>query len=168
MKKILNTPRLYLREFTTDDAQLLVDLNSDPDVTRYTGDGEVTVEQAEEIITTIIRPQYANKIGRWAVHLSSNDEFIGWCGLKYIAELNETDLGYRFFKSHWGKGYATESAKVVLEYGFRVLKLDQVVARAAIENHASINVIQKLNFKFTGEAVEHGDRVNKFSRSASA
>ncbi|HEX8516993.1 MAG TPA: hypothetical protein VF868_12390 [Bacteroidia bacterium] len=45
MKIILTTPRLYLSEFTMDDAQLLVDLNSDPEVTRYTGDGKVDLTE---------------------------------------------------------------------------------------------------------------------------
>ena len=87
MKKVLETSRLYLREFTIDDAQLLIDLNSDPEVIRYTGDGPVTdLEASKKILTDIILPQYPNKIGRWAVHLRSTDEFIGWCGLKFIKE----------------------------------------------------------------------------------
>jgi RimJ/RimL family protein N-acetyltransferase len=101
MKIILETPRLFLREFTLEDAQFLIDLNSDPEVTRYTGDGPVKdLEAAKKILTDIIFPQYPNKIGRWAVILKENNEFIGWCGLKYIKEDDEIDLGYRFFKKH--------------------------------------------------------------------
>lgn len=145
----LETERLYLREFTIDDAQLLIDLNSDIEVTRYTGDGPVKdLEEAKGILTEIIFPQYKNNIGRWAVHLKSSNEFIGWCGLKHIAEENEIDLGYRFFKTHWGKGYATESAKAVLEYGVSQLKLKNIIARAAKENTASIHVIKKLGMTY--------------------
>lgn len=148
MKHLLETDRLYFREFTIDDAQLLIDLNSDPLVTRYTGDGSVKdIEASEKILTDIILPQYKNKIGRWAVHLKSTDEFIGWCGLKFIAEDNQTDLGYRFYKKYWGKGYATESAKAVMEYG-KKLQLKNIIAKAAKENVASINVIKKLGFVY--------------------
>jgi len=163
MNIILETPRLYLREFTMEDAQLLMDLNSDPAVTRYTGDGPVKdAEEGKCILKEIILPQYRNKIGRWAVHLKANDEFIGWCGLKYIAELNETDLGYRFFQKHWGKGYATESAKAVMDYGLNVLKLQQIVGRASVENLSSIKVLEKVGLIYKEHGIEHDDRIVKY------
>lgn len=152
MKIRIETDRLYLREFIIEDAQLIIDLNSDIDVTRYTGDGPVKdIEEAKRILTDIIFPQYKNNIGRWAVHLKSNHEFIGWCGLKYLAETDEIDLGYRFFKMHWGKGYATESAKAVVKYGVNVLKIQNIIARAAKENKASIHVIKKLGMVYVKE-----------------
>lgn len=154
MKKILETERLYLREFTLDDAQLLIDLNSNPEVTKYTGDALLLdLDVSKRILTEIILPQYSNKIGRWAVHLKSNDEFIGWCGLKYLVETDEVDLGYRFFKEHWGKGYATESARVVLDYGVNTMKLKNIKAQAAKENSASLNVIKKLGFTYLKDDV---------------
>lgn len=167
MKHILDTERLFLREFIIDDAQLLIDLNSNLNVTRYTGDGPVeSVAKAKEILENIIFPQYKNKMGRWAVQLKSTNEFIGWCGLKFIEELNEIDLGYRFFEKHWGKGYATESAKAVLNYGFNTLGLQEVVARAAIDNTNSVKVLEKVGMKFEKEAVEHDDRIYKYRLSA--
>lgn len=152
MIKILETERLYLREFTIDDAQLLIELNSNINVTRYTGDGPVEdLSEARRILTEIIFPQYINKIGRWAVHLKSTDEFIGWCGLKHIEADNEIDLGYRFFEKQWGKGYAFESAKACLDYGLKVLKIESIIARAAKENKASLNVIKKLGMVYLKE-----------------
>ncbi len=163
MKNILETERLFLREFTIDDAQLLIDLNSDIEVIRYTGDGAVEdLDEAKRILTEIIFPQYVNKIGRWAVCLKSTNEFIGWCGIKYIQENDEYDLGYRFFKKHWNNGYATESAKAVMEYGTNILKLKNIVGRAAIENKNSIKVLEKVGLKFKEEGFEHGERIAKF------
>lgn len=163
MKHILETERLFLREFTLDDAQLLIDLNSNPNVVRYTGDGPVeSLEKAKDIIQNIISPQYPNKLGRWAVHLKSTNEFIGWCGLKYIEQLDEIDLGYRFFEEHWGKGYATESSKAVVAYGFNTLQLKEIVGRSAIENMNSIKVLEKAGLAFEKAAVEHGDKIYKY------
>src|SRR4051812_7674725 len=103
VKKIIETPRLYLREFTLDDIQNLVDLNSDPRVTRYTENEPIlTIADAEKKLRTDILLQYPNKLGRWAVHLKSNDEFIGWCGIKYSKKDEAITLGYRFFHKHWG------------------------------------------------------------------
>ncbi|MGB3946912.1 MAG: GNAT family N-acetyltransferase [Bacteroidia bacterium] len=163
MKKILETERLYLREFTLDDAQLLIDLNSNSNVTRYVGDGPVKdLAEAKRILTDIIFPQYENNMGRWAVHLKENDEFIGWCGLKYIAEVNETDLGYRFFENHWGKGYASESAKAVLNYGVTMLKLKKIIATAAKANTASLNVIKKLGMVYLQDDMCEHDPAEKY------
>ena len=163
---ILTTERLYLREFTLKDAQNFIDLNSNPNVVKYTGDGAIQdLEKAKEILETITFPQYKNKLGRWAVHLKSTDEFLGWCGLKYIEQLNEIDLGYRFFEKHWGKGYATESAKAVLAYGFDTLKVNVIVARAAIENVNSHKVLKKIGMKFEKEGEEHGDKIYKYRLS---
>jgi len=163
MKIVIETARLYLREFTIDDAQKLIDLNSNPNVTRYTGDGPVeNLTKAKEIIQNIIFPQYPNKLGRWACHLKTDHTFIGWCGLKFISELNEIDLGYRFFEAHWGKGYATESAKACLNYGFNTLHLEEIVGRAAVANANSIKVLKKVGLRFEKEAEEHGDRIYKY------
>lgn len=64
MKKLLETERLYLREFKIEDSQLLIDLNSNPNVTRYTGDGAVKdLEESKHILTDVIFPQYLNKMG---------------------------------------------------------------------------------------------------------
>src|SRR5205823_10738173 len=75
-------------------------------------------------------------------------EVIGFAGLKYLDDVNEVDLGYRFFKEHWGKGLATEASKPVVAYGFEVLRLHRIVGIADIENKASIRVLEKVGFRF--------------------
>ena len=111
MTLIFETSRLLFRTFTPDDAQLIYDLNLDPDVIRYTGDPIKDIAHAKRVLEETIMPQYAlYNHGRWAVHVKPDLEFIGWCGLKTRPERNEIDLGYRFMKKAWGKGYATEAA----------------------------------------------------------
>jgi [ribosomal protein S5]-alanine N-acetyltransferase len=163
MHKILQTPRLYLRQFEISDAQLLIDLNTNPNVIRYTGDQTVvTIQEAQRILLEIILPQYKNKMGRWAVHLKSNNEFIGWCGLKYIAQEDEIDLGYRYFENYWNKGYATEAAQAVMDYGKNILHLQRIVARAAVENKASISVIKKMGMRYIADELCAHDPAQKF------
>ncbi len=60
-------------------------------------------------------------------------EFIGWCGLKYRAALDEIDLGYRLQQHAWGKGYATEAAKYTLDHGFNKLKLNLITGRRILK-----------------------------------
>jgi ribosomal-protein-alanine N-acetyltransferase len=156
MNIILQTPRLILRRFTDSDAdaELVFHLNSDPEVLKYLHEPLLTnTNHAREIIRTIILPQYGKNLGRWAVNTKSDNEFIGWCGLKYLAEEDEIDLGYRFKRSSWGKGYATEAAKNTLDFGLNKLGLKSIVGRALIENTGSINVLQKAGMEYIGEDI---------------
>ncbi len=137
-----------------DDTQLIVDLNSDPRVTKYTEYGAITaIEDAEKKLRTDLLLQYPNKLGRWAVYLKSNNEFIGWCGLKFIEDENIYTLGYRFFYKHWGKGYATEAARASLDYGINILKLKSIHAKAMKENTASIQVMKKLGMVYLKDEI---------------
>ena len=157
MNIIIETNRLLLRTFTEDDAALIYELNLDPDVIRYTHDPIKDLAHASEILEKVIIPQYAlYNHGRWAVHVKSTLEFLGWCGLKYRAELNEIDLGYRFKKEGWGKGYATEAAYASIQYGFEKIGLQRIVARAEIDNIGSWKVLEKCGMTYIGN--EEADR----------
>lgn len=154
MNIILETPRLLLRQFTEEDASMILELNSDPEVVKYIHEPTLkTEEQAKKIIIDIILPQYKNNLGRWAIHTKKGNEFIGWCGLKYRPEPDEIDLGYRLLQKAWGRGYATEAAKHTLGHGFKNLNLQLITARAHIENLASIRVLEKIGMNFIGEGI---------------
>jgi RimJ/RimL family protein N-acetyltransferase len=155
MHIILETERLFLRSFTPEDGQLVYDLNKDPDVTIYTGDPVRNLDHAQEILESNILPQYAlYNHGRWAVHEKEGGAFIGWCGLKTRSERNnEIDLGYRFVKNSWGKGYATEAAFACLKYGFEKLGLHRIVGRAMPGNAASVKVLEKIGMHYIGDEV---------------
>jgi len=148
MKIILETTRLYLREFIASDGVHFYHLNNDEDVIKYTGNNSFETQEDAMDFVKSYSDYKRNSFGRWAVCLKETNEFIGWCGLKYENEKNEVDLGYRFYKKYWGKGYATESALACVNYGFSILKIEEIVGRAAIENTASIEVLKKCNFKF--------------------
>lgn len=157
MNVVIETERLLLRTFTTDDAELIYELNKEAEVTRYTLDPVKSIEQAQQILETTILPQYAlYNHGRWAVHLKPHLEFLGWCGLKYRPERKEIDLGYRFKKEAWGKGFATEAAYSCLKYGFEKLGLRRIVGRAMPENKASLRVLEKIGMSYLCEEIVDG------------
>ena len=154
MNIIIETNRLVLREFTPDDAELIYELNKDPDVTRYTGDPIRDIEHGKQVLEQTILPQYAlYKFGRWAVHTKPGLEFIGWCGLKARPERNEIDLGYRFIQSSWNKGYASEASYACLKYGFEQLHLQRIVGRAMPDNTASLRVLKKCGMTWVCEEI---------------
>jgi RimJ/RimL family protein N-acetyltransferase len=154
MNIIIETERLLLRTFTLADGQLIYELNKDPDVTRYTGDPVKDTAHAVQVLEQVIIPQYAMyNYGRWAVHIKNTLGFIGWCGLKNRPKRSEIDLGYRFIKSSWGKGYATEAAAACLKYGFEKLHLPRIVGRAMPDNIASLKVLEKCGMLYLCEEI---------------
>ncbi|SDM61121.1 Protein N-acetyltransferase, RimJ/RimL family [Catalinimonas alkaloidigena] len=147
---MLETRRLLLFPFTLADATDFYALNQDPDVMRYTGDTAFSSFREaraflEHYSETTYRPY---GYGRWTVLRRETGEYLGWCGLKYLPELGETDLGYRFYRHAWGQGYATEAARACLTYGFEMLGLTRVVGRALRANDASIRVLEKVGMHF--------------------
>ena len=154
MNIIIETNRLLLRTFTLEDAQLIYELNLDPEITRYTGDPVKDINHAKEVLEQVILPQYAlYNHGRWAVHIKYGLEFIGWCGLKNRPERNEIDLGYRFLKTAWSKGYATEAAFGCIKYGFEKLNLQRIIGRAMPDNIGSLRVLEKCGMTFIGDEI---------------
>ncbi|MDH7461502.1 GNAT family N-acetyltransferase [Chitinophagaceae bacterium 26-R-25] len=136
-----STARLYFRQFREGDEQILFDLNSDEEVVKFTGNASMKdLAEARDVLVNIILPQYLMGFGRWAVYRKEDDAFLGWCGLKKVDDI---DLGYRFFRKYWGKGYASEAAIAALDYGFNKLNVDKVVAHAMVENKNSIKILDK-------------------------
>lgn len=157
MNVIIETERLLLRNFTEDDASLIYELNIDLDVMRYTHVILRDLDHAKDILENTILPQYAlYNYGRWAVHLKPGLEFIGWSGLKYRSQLNEVDLGYRFKKSAWGKGYATEAAFASIRFGFEKIGLGRIVGRAEFDNVTSWKVLEKCGMTYIGRGEVDG------------
>ena len=151
MEVVFTSERLIFRKFTEQDSLLIYDLNSDPEVTKYVHEEPTTKEKALEILTNNILPQYQlYSHGRWAVHLKTTNEFIGWCGLKYRPEIDKIDLGYRFKQKFWGFGYATEAAIRTIQFGFENLQLKEIFGDAHVENIGSQKVLEKARMQFIG------------------
>ena len=162
---IFDSERLVFRQFTIDDAALIHQLNSDPLVLKYVHELPSTPERALERLHNSILPHYLQYgYGRWAVELKATNEFIGWCGLKFRPERNETDLGYRFIPSCWGKSYATEAAIACLDYGFYHLQLIRITATAHKENIASLRILEKCGMRYLRDEEVDGCPVKSFER----
>ena len=154
MKIFVETERLILREILPSDDKGMFALDSDKDVHKYLGNKPIeTIEQARQIVD-FVRQQYIdNGIGRWAIIDKVTNEFMGWTGLKLVKEstnnhINYYDLGYRLIKKYWGQGYATETAKASIDYGFNNLNLTKIFGTADINNIASRKVLEKAGLKY--------------------
>lgn len=146
MKPIIETERLILREFKRNDYESVYEFNSNTELHRYTGDEIIdSLERAKEIIEQIWLKDYQKYgYGRWAVIYKPENKIIGFAGLKYLPEINETDIGYRFLPKYWGMGIASEVSVKILEFGFKNLNLERIIGVAMPENIGSWKVLEKI------------------------
>ncbi len=147
---MIETERLILRRFTVDDAQEYFPLVADPEVNRYTGQTVVqTVEQARQILLDYpIRDYETFGYGRMACIEKSSGRLVGFSGMKYLPDLADADVGYRFIRDSWGKGYATESATVLMRECVREFSLRRVIGMVDPRSAGSSRVLTKLGLSF--------------------
>lgn len=141
----LETERLRLRLFTHDDLPVMFALNSDPEVIKY---ADTPASDMEEVRRRLEQGPLADYkkygYGRFAVELKETGAIIGFCGIKYLPEIDLPEVGYRFLKEYWGRGIGTEAARVCVEFARDDLKVEKLVALIIPENAASIRVAEKL------------------------
>ena len=81
---------------------------------------------------------------------------MGWNGLQFLPETNETEVGYLLSRRFWGRGYTTEGARAALQFGFERFELEQIIGLVHPENIASQRVLEKAGLKFTNQAKYFG------------
>ncbi|GCE45951.1 ribosomal-protein-alanine N-acetyltransferase [Thermosporothrix hazakensis] len=158
---IAETERLRVRYLRDDDFQEMHALCSDPLAMRFMGDGSTLT--AEQVTTWIEKSQWNyqdHRFGCFAVETRAERQFVGFCGLVYPHEhQNHVEIIYAFSQPHWGKGYATEAARAVLDYGFTRCNLPRIVATIVPANTASRRIAEKLGMRFVGIVQDAGEDV---------
>src|SRR5512135_2809821 len=170
MDKVIDTGRLILRRFDVNDLEAFYQLCSRPEIIRYAQSTPIASrEEARKFMEAAPFHDYATYgYGRFACVWKATGEVIGFSGLKYVPEISDTELGYRFLPEFWGLGLATEAGRASINFARSDLRLQRLVALVHPENVASANVLAKLGF-----AVEKTIRysglndidVNLFARS---
>ncbi|WP_162127763.1 GNAT family N-acetyltransferase [Flavobacterium phycosphaerae] len=156
----LETNRLLLRPLELSDVDAFFAMNNNPDVNAYLRNPLTTRVEVEQYVQKIINEYQKNGMGRFAVILKETNKLIGFSGLKFraTAENNHIDfydLGYRFGKEYWRKGFATEAARAWLDYGFNTMKLSTIYACAVSDNSGSNIVLKKLGFEFMNDYITY-------------
>lgn len=165
----IETQRLRLRHFTPNDADELHRIYSNPELFKYMSNEKPLLwEQTRTVINSIIESWQHYNFGVWALVDKRNQKLIGHCGLKYLENTLEVQIGYLLLKSYWGRGLGTEAASAVLKYGFEVANLPQIVAVAKPENIASRRVLEKVGLKYEKDAYFYENNVVYYSISREA
>lgn len=138
MAVFLETDRLRLRPVTEADVDALVELDADPAVMRYLTGGTPTPRA--DIEARMLSG------GFYTAAEKTTGEFLGWFEFRPCAA--GTELGYRLHRRAWGKGYATEGARALVDKGFRELGVERVVGYTMTVNQASRRVLEKAGLRY--------------------
>jgi len=140
----LRTPHLTLRPLVLEDAETLFKVYQGEGVLKYfPNPAPPTLEKIQRFLQHAQKHWEQHGYGNWGIVPEGEKTLIGWAGLEYLAELNETEVGFLLARDFWGKGYATEAAQASLSAGFEHFKLDHIIALVHPENLASRRVLEK-------------------------
>ena len=153
----METERLILRRYAENDRAEFIALFTDAAVMKHVGDGVLTVEQAEAFWRKLFEKLYPQGFNIWAAFAKEDSQYVGHAGI-YPRPTRKEDWEFVYFlnRNSWGKGYATEIARRVIEYGFDELNLPVVYATVDDIHSASIRVMEKVGMRLEGFEFDDG------------
>ena len=147
---VIETERLILRTWKESDAEAYFAINQDPKVLEFLP-GPLSMDVVKQFIADKNQCFVDHRYTLWAVEEKMTGAMIGFIGFSSPAwKAHFTpciEIGWRLGSQYWGKGYATEGAKAVLEYGFRQFDWDQILSFTVPDNSRSIRVMEKIGLK---------------------
>lgn len=161
--KILETPRLLLRDIRMEDIQEYYErLFGDGDVCRYLlFDPHQDIGESLQSIEKTLARYEQGRCYRWGIALKEDDSLIGVIELlRFDEDTNTCSFAYMLGCDFWNQGYGTETLKEVIRFAFEELELDRIVVDHMAENPASGAVMRKAGMQFIGteqgKYVKHG------------
>ena len=150
--KVLETDRLVLRWFTSNDAAFILKLLNEPGWKQFIGDrGVNNLDDARSYIDEKLIASYQQHgFGLYAVLLKDDATLIGMCGLVKRDGLDDIDIGFALLACYEGQGYAAEAARATLNYAYEKQALGRVVAITAADNGRSIRLLKRLGMAYEG------------------
>lgn len=152
------TDRLLLLPRSMRDFEACLAMDRDPDVTKYIPGPWNDPEQHERFLRARIETSFGPDLGYWSIFTKHQpDQFLGWILLiPYDGIGPEIEIGWRLNRLAWGKGYATEAARPIVEHAFRTVGLSRIVADIDPANSRSMHVSEKIGLKFVGDGIHGG------------
>jgi RimJ/RimL family protein N-acetyltransferase len=147
----LETKRLVLRPFIEDDYEVLYEMRSNKDVSRYLYSYPLSPERTRDFLQVKIAGASVDREGQWlsaAATVRETGELVADVALLWASEEHrQGEIGFVVHPAHQGKGYATEASSPLLAFGFERLKLHRIFARLDARNDASARVLEKLGMR---------------------
>jgi RimJ/RimL family protein N-acetyltransferase len=161
----VETLRLELGAFVAADFDDLWRLDRDPRVMKYIANGKPSTkdEVAQRLARFIRYPKLYPDLGVWRAIRRDTGAFIGWFALNYAGKTTDIEVGYRLLPGAWGRGYATEGAAALVDYGFDDLGLHRIIGVTHPGNKASQRVLMKAGLADAGWGRYYDRRLRLFA-----
>lgn len=146
---MIETERLILRDWRTEDIEPFIRHTNLPAVMRWLGGVQPPDVLRERIESRMMRWQEERGFTFWVVERKADGELLGFCGLKIADDegsgaFGEYEIGWRLRADRWGQGYAKEAAIASLDFAFEGLGAERVVALTVIGNEPSWGLMERL------------------------
>jgi len=160
----LTTFRLCLGPVKTADYPAIASLNSDPAVQRFLclSKAPPTYEEALADLPCLLSTPAPTGGGLWCIRSRAATDFLGLVLLLYTDDHTEVEFGYRLLPKFWGRGYATEAGRAVVNHAFGDLGLTALCAIIHPDNTASSTVAEKLGFAQKGHTTRLGFNLDHY------
>jgi RimJ/RimL family protein N-acetyltransferase len=163
----VSTERLLLRPFDASDLDSFANMNADPEVVAFLGNGQpVDRNESWKILAWLLGHWQLRGFGSWAVEERETKRFVGRIGLFYPEGWPGIEISYVLARSVWGKGYATEGARASMNYAFEKFKIPRVISLIHPANLSSIKVAEKLGELFEQKMEFNGKTVLVYARNS--
>jgi ribosomal-protein-alanine N-acetyltransferase len=150
---VLITKRLVLRQLTYNDANELFAIRSNEIVGKYVDRQPAkTVEDAGQFIERITKFIANNESVLWGITIGNNDKIIGTvCLWQFSENKDKAEIGYELLPEWKGRGIMNEAIVKVIDYGFNTLNLNSIGAETYPDNEASLKLLERNGFVYTGK-----------------
>lgn len=161
--EILRTKNVIVREITVSDVDRLYEIYSDADVTRYIENLYENREEEIQFTKDYILNQYRfYEYGMWIVERADTNEVIGRAGIFDRADQEYKEIGFVFAKEYWGRGYAKETLKAIINYANEELEVDTLIAHVMRDNLRSKRLLESLGFVYDRDTVVEENMFERF------
>ena len=139
---IFETERLFVRRLQESDADLFFDLMSNPNVMNMIPQAKLNKAESDSQLKELIQLEQSSDTKIWSLCEKATTEFIGFAGFLKNTD-SEDEIAYRLREKHWSKGFGTEIAKGLIDFGFTKMDMELITADVFIENVKSIKILEK-------------------------
>ena len=160
---ILETDRLILSTWQTSDWLAFRPIATDVEVMRYiTGGVPWTDERIQSFVNRQVELFSERGFCRWKLLLKPAQEMIGFCGVGFWGDGLEPEIGWWLARPHWGRGFATEAARIALRDALGRAGLDRIISIARPANTAFTRIMEKLGLKLECEFEKDGVQLVRY------
>ena len=162
MPLFIQTPRFVIREFKPEEEELYIALYDDERVIVHLPK-RTRAEQAEIFRTTMADNAAGKVLNRWGLFNNGDGDYMGSCLLRPFYDFKDKiELGYSLHQKYWGKGIASEMARIMIAYGFTNTDAAEIVGVTTLGNTASQNVLLKAGMERLDNFFRDGEELAYF------